>query len=311
MSLAGESIEVHALPGAEDLVGAFIPAVDSQAARPTLRLALRLDSQYLAAQLGAAPSGSRHSRLGRDHLWTAQQPRQLQRLALGAGAEAELVVDASSILDGAIRARPAVDAISVWAASQGIMPLHASALARNGQALLMIGEGGSGKTTTALALAMRGWQLIADDRAFLEVSPLGMVVHGLYRTAILTPTSAARLEAGSWGDLQPTHEGKWAVQLPKSMRVATSATLRGVVALTHGVGEPYLTERLTRPAALAAWQGVFAPALQAHGPTPTWLANLASATRRAHTWGLTLGWQFDRLERVLGTLLDDLDEVAT
>ncbi|WP_331751511.1 hypothetical protein OG215_40030 (plasmid) [Streptomyces globisporus] len=46
--------------------------------------------------------------------------------------------------------------------------LHASAVVRDDQVLLAFGSKGSGKTTTALLLAGRGAQLLANDRVFVK-----------------------------------------------------------------------------------------------------------------------------------------------
>lgn len=47
--------------------------------------------------------------------------------------------------------------------------LHASAVVREGRALLTFGSKGAGKTTTALLLATRGAALLANDRVFVKV----------------------------------------------------------------------------------------------------------------------------------------------
>lgn len=303
VTLAGATIDIRCEAGTEALAEAFLPAPRSAAASPDLRVAMRLDTPHLDARIPGQIVGAQHYRLGKEHTWIAPQPRQLQRLLSGREARAELVVDEGSIQDGAIRARPAVDAISAWAASRGVMPLHASAVVKGGQALLFLGEGGRGKTTTALALALRGWDLLADDRCFLEASPAGMVVHGLYPTVILTPTTAERLGASDWGDLGRTHEGKWARHLPPTMSMVPTAALRGVIALTHGREEPYGVGRLDRAATLASWQAAFAPAVQAHGPSAGWLRSLSLASRSVPAWSLTLGWDFCALDSALNALL--------
>ncbi|MFD0386310.1 hypothetical protein ACFQ2B_39540 [Streptomyces stramineus] len=46
--------------------------------------------------------------------------------------------------------------------------LHASAVVRDGQAVLTLGDKGAGKTTTALLLARAGWQMLANDRVFIR-----------------------------------------------------------------------------------------------------------------------------------------------
>ncbi|MBF6052095.1 hypothetical protein AF335_01295 [Streptomyces eurocidicus] len=46
--------------------------------------------------------------------------------------------------------------------------LHASAVVRDGQTVLTLGDKGAGKTTTALLLARAGWHLLANDRVFIR-----------------------------------------------------------------------------------------------------------------------------------------------
>jgi len=55
---------------------------------------------------------------------------------------------------------------------RGRYALHASAVARGGRALLMAGESGSGKSSTALSLIHTGWDWLADDVVLLESAQL-------------------------------------------------------------------------------------------------------------------------------------------
>ena len=60
---------------------------------------------------------------------------------------------------------------------QGKVTVHATTLhAPGGRAVLLLGEKGAGKTTTALALAARGWVHAGDDLVVLAEDPGGVAV---------------------------------------------------------------------------------------------------------------------------------------
>lgn len=310
VTLADVAIDVRCGPGTEPLGDAFLPAdgpVGVADGAATLTLTMRIDAAHLDLLVSGDEDGSEHRRSGEAHAWLVPRPRHLQRFmparVSGGGPEAELVVDATSCEDGTVRARPAVHAVATWAAARGVMPVHAAAVARDGRALLLVGRGGRGKTTTALTLAGRGWRLIADDVCFLEATPTGTVVHGLYATAVLTAATVEGLGAAGWEGLGRTHGGKHAFRLPPELPVARSAMLGAVVTVGHGDGDPYRLTELPRGTARAAWLGAFAPALQTHGPTPAWLGASARAVREHPVARLTLGWDAGRLDDVLSALL--------
>ncbi|MFD1951605.1 HprK-related kinase A [Sphingomonas arantia] len=48
--------------------------------------------------------------------------------------------------------------------------LHASGVERDGRALIMSGESGSGKSTLAAVLATRGWRLMGDEFALIDLA---------------------------------------------------------------------------------------------------------------------------------------------
>lgn len=293
------------------LVDVFLPDDDLGEIRtadrldvPPLILTMRVDGTHLDRWVSGDEDGSAHRRSGSEHHWVVPRPRHLQRFTPGATPHVELVVDASSCADGTVRSRPAVNAISAWAAASGVMPVHAAAVARGGKAVLLVGAGGRGKTTTALTLATRGWQLIADDVCFLESSPAGTVVHGLYRTAVLTVPMAERLGAAAWEGLGRTHAGKLAYRLPPWLPVARCAALHAVVTVDHTGNDAYRVTDLTPGAARSTWLEAFTPAMQTHGPTPGWLAAYARTARAQSVTQLTLGWDAGRLDDVLAGLLD-------
>ena len=70
--------------------------------------------------------------------------------------------------------------------------LHASAVARDGQVLVLAGESGSGKSTAALGLVRQGWRYLADDVVLLEAAADGPRLWGLARGFAYHPALLAQ-----------------------------------------------------------------------------------------------------------------------
>ncbi|MFC4518262.1 hypothetical protein [Streptomyces ehimensis] len=65
-------------------------------------------------------------------------------------------------------ARLAREVVRGQLVADGWSILHASAVVRDGQTVLTLGDKGAGKTTVGLLLARAGWQLLANDRVFIR-----------------------------------------------------------------------------------------------------------------------------------------------
>jgi len=65
----------------------------------------------------------------------------------------------------------------------GLQVVHGAAVGDDGGALLVVGKGGSGKSSTALAAAAHGLRYLGDD--YCLVDPADPTVHALYRTGKL------------------------------------------------------------------------------------------------------------------------------
>jgi hypothetical protein len=218
----------------------------------------------------------------------------------------ELKLEGRSIQDGTIRARPAIDAISTWAASQGVVPVHASGIVKGRDALLLVGEGGRGKTTTAMALAARGWKLLADDRCYLTMDQQGVTASGFYRTVILTREIAERFPEFLGESLGMTHAGKVACRLPETKKLASNAVLRGAICISGDEADPYRLRTVGTKHRLGIWQEALMPAVQAIGPSPVWLSLFAHVSRKLPLFSMSIGWDLDRIDRVLSTLINQL-----
>lgn len=82
-----------------------------------------------------------------------------------------LIVGASEQLVSAAAARLAREVVRAVLNREGWNLLHASAVVRDGQAVLSFGSKGAGKTTTALLLSRHcGWELLANDRIFVRAT---------------------------------------------------------------------------------------------------------------------------------------------
>lgn len=81
--------------------------------------------------------------------------------------------------------------------------LHASAVEKDGRALLMTGESGAGKSTLAALLMARGWRLMGDEFALLD--PATGMLRGFPRLISLKNEAIGVMEAAlpdaCWGPL--------------------------------------------------------------------------------------------------------------
>lgn len=113
---------------------------------------------------------------------------------------------------------------------RGMQIVHGAAVAIAGQAVLLAGKGGSGKSTTALACALAGMHYLGDD--YCAVEPATGKVHMIYRTAKVF-ASALRLlpELADWIDNKntlPAEKGVIFLQ-PGNVKLARSARLAAIL----------------------------------------------------------------------------------
>ncbi|MCW4463636.1 HprK-related kinase A [Sphingomonas sp. BT-65] len=101
--------------------------------------------------------------------------------------------------------------------------LHASAVERDGKALLMTGESGAGKSTLAALLMARGWRLMGDEFALLD--PATGMIHGFPRLISLKNEAIEVIErevpGGRWGPrLEGTPKGTIRHLVPDARSIA-------------------------------------------------------------------------------------------
>jgi hypothetical protein len=102
--------------------------------------------------------------------------------------------------------------------------LHAALLESNGKGILLVGESGAGKTTSALTLARAGFTLMSDDLVFVEVDSQNAV----HATGLLMSPNFVGQGPDCLDDLERTLEqnvtGKTAVNLEQYQVSLSSRT---------------------------------------------------------------------------------------
>jgi hypothetical protein len=88
------------------------------------------------------------------------------------------------------RGAPLRSILHWWMRRHGRLLIHAGAVGFRGRGVLLVGKGGSGKSTSALAGMLKGWHYLSDDYCLLAAEAVPRV-YSLYNSAKLT---AAHLE---------------------------------------------------------------------------------------------------------------------
>jgi hypothetical protein len=143
-----------------------------------------------------------------------------------------------------------------WATEHGASMVHAGAVGDDRGAVLLVGDGGAGKSTTTMACLGSGLEVLGDDYCFVEPPGLcdgvddDVVVHATYRLAKLDDNSLRLLPHLRQRVVGTGLRGKSLIQLNELARAQ-----RPVRALCHVVqrhGQPTEVESMSRIEALRA-----------------------------------------------------------
>ena len=145
------------------------------------------------------------------------------------------------------RAAPLRVLIGMWLSVHGVALVHAACVGvDSNNTVLLVGRGGSGKSTTALAALLSGQVFLGDDYVGVSIGPVGSVhAHALYGSAKATPRTLQLLpQLHCWQAPDGEVDGeKVVLYLPASAAIVCSATVRAVV---HCCVAPHVAALLTR-----------------------------------------------------------------
>lgn len=135
-------------------------------------------------------------------------------------------------------------------AEQGVLALHASAVAYEDGAVVFCAPKGTGKSTLATALVLAGARLLSDDLAAVRIAPVPEVLPGVEHVKLWSDAMQDLVGAGA--DLQ---RGKYLWQsIPEAQIQREPTVLRAIYILTRAAeAAPALVRtRLAGPAAANA-----------------------------------------------------------
>lgn len=258
---------------------------------PTLHLGLlRGDAEDLPGL--PPPEGEERWHLGRDRVEAMVDPQGTAWVLdgdRGVGARVELGGPPPLWEHVA----PLRGLVAWWAGMHGTGLVHGASMAVDGKAVLLVGKGGTGKSTTSLASPHAGWTLLGDDYAIVEPGPPARV-HVLYGRAKATERTMqlARLDPGMKTGMRVHHQGqphpKEVLALPPIAVEDASAELVAICAMQDRVpGAP--TEVQPMPAAQVLRSLAPSTLVQQTGRwNDTWKV-MASIARTVPGYGLRVG----------------------
>jgi hypothetical protein len=197
--------------------------------------------------------------------------------------------------------------ISVALLKRNIESFHASAVAHDGKAIVLLGESGRGKSTLTAALLQHGAKLITDDLLVLRSHGDDYVaVPGAFRIK-LEPATAARLGVAWTGTPLADDSGKHIYRLDAEHWVMEDTLVGSIVVLESNAVE-IRTERLsTADATRALLEATFNPL----HTEPARLAALLSDARKlaasVRVVRLHVPRDFGQLPAVIAEITDNND----
>jgi hypothetical protein len=211
------------------------------------------------------------------------------------------------------RGRPLHPQILLWNQDRGAPPLHAGLVASSGRGALLIGQGGSGKTTATLACLLNGFDFLGDDYVSLRKGQGGAYAgHGVYGSTHVDPDHLTRFPALFARAVLPQweNEDKAVVFLNDVLpeRLAGESPIDALFLPTVKGGRTAVRPASAAQASLRLVQGALALAPHAGSGSMEPLFELSAS---APAFWLDLGSDLDEIPVAIERTLDALPESSS
>jgi hypothetical protein len=103
--------------------------------------------------------------------------------------------------------------LGIASASIGVTPIHCACVAKGGSGLLLGGESGAGKSTTALALSLKGFSYLSDDCTYLSRAGTDIRAWGLPTPLKLLPDAVSHFPQLASREPILSMNGEWALSV--------------------------------------------------------------------------------------------------
>lgn len=193
-----------------------------------------------------------------------------------------------------------------WFAPRGVMLLHGASVGTADGGILLVGRGGSGKSTCALASLASDLLYAGDDYVAVTLEP-DPLVHSVYASGKLVPGHSKLLphlpKPSFRGDESADEKSIFYVSTAFPDRMCRSFPLRAVVAPRVTPGRPSFHEA---PAAEALKALAPSTLLQLYPARPAALSKMADLLRRVPAYTLETGEVIEAIPEAIEHLLEEL-----
>jgi hypothetical protein len=186
-----------------------------------------------------------------------------------------------------------------WLEEHERLFIHGGAVGNNNGAVLLAGEGGVGKSTTALLCAASGLNYLGDDYCAVGMSA-PIQLYSLYATGKVAPADSGRFAKFGLTSSSPPHpDDKLLFYLPTTI---DQLPLRAILVLRIN---PDASETTIRPSTSAKALKALAPSTisQLTGAGATTFERLAQLARTTPCFELSLARDFDHISEKISSLL--------